>query len=92
MAISALFRRALGGPASDDHWPTDTDVDADDSAGPEFDDEARLRVELRLARFRLEGTSPDDPELEVAAGEVAGFERDLAALETRVQGAPSTNA
>jgi hypothetical protein len=92
MAISAFFRRALGEPTSEDHWPADTDVDADDSAAPEFDDETRLRVELRLARFRLEGISPDGPELEVAAGEVAALDRDLAALETRTPGQPSTNA
>lgn len=48
---------------------------------PEHDldgEAARLRIELRLARFRLEETGTSGPDREADAGEVAGSERAVA--------------
>jgi hypothetical protein len=57
-------------------------------ARPDLDDEEQLRVELRLARLRLERARPSDPEIRGRYRDVAVLKRELAALEPRRPGEP----
>ncbi len=53
----------------------------------EFDDEAtRLHIELRLARFRLEGANPDGPEHDAAAADIAALTAALLSLAETTPG------
>lgn len=89
MAISGFFRRALGEPPRRDARKAYAEAEGADA--PALDDEAaRRRIELRLARFRLEEASPDGPEVKAAALEVEALERGLASLETLTPSPPPT--
>ncbi|MHB8398039.1 MAG: hypothetical protein ACYDCI_03800 [Candidatus Limnocylindrales bacterium] len=55
------------------------------------DDATRIRIRLRLARFRLDGASFHGPEWEAASEQVESIERELAAIE-RASAAPTDAA
>ncbi len=87
MAIDRIFRRTLGGYPSDGYGSADAGDQVEPA--PEFDDEAtRLHIELRLARFRLEGADPDEPEWVAATAEIAALRAAFSSLAGTTPGEP----